>query len=62
MLYEVITDLCSPIGSLPRFLRTSREQFAGGKPYLKADARRVAAWRERLDALGAGLKVRNNFV
>jgi len=54
---DFAADFCSPIGSLPRFLRTSREQFAGGKPYLKADARRVAAWRERLDALGAGLKV-----
>jgi len=50
-------DLCSPIGSLPRYLRTSRERFDAGRPYLKADARRVAAWRERLDALGAGLKV-----
>jgi tetratricopeptide (TPR) repeat protein len=50
-------DLCAPLGSLPRFLRTSRERFAGGRPYLKTDARRVAAWRERLGGLGAGIKV-----
>ncbi len=50
-------DLCSPLGSLPRFLRTSRARFAGGRPYLKADTRRMASWRERVEALGAGLKV-----
>jgi len=54
---DVAADLCAPLGSLPRFLRTSRERFAGGPPYLKADARRVAAWRERLAALGGGLNV-----
>ncbi len=54
---DVGADLCSPIGSLPRYLRRSREDFGGGQPYLKADAQRVAAWRARLDALGDGLKV-----
>ena len=54
---DVGADVCAPIGSLPRFLRTTREDFAGGRPYLKADAQRVAAWRERLAGLGDGLKV-----
>jgi Tfp pilus assembly protein PilF len=54
-IIDVAADVCAPLGSLPRFLRTSRERFAGGQPYLKADARRVAAWRERLAALGGGL-------
>jgi Tfp pilus assembly protein PilF len=54
---DVAADVCAPLGSLPRFLRASPERFAGGPPYLKADARRVAAWRERLAALGGGLKV-----
>jgi len=55
---DVQADFCTPIASLPRYLRTSRARFAGGKPYLKADERRTAAWRERLAALGAaGLNV-----
>jgi Flp pilus assembly protein TadD len=53
----IVADVCAPLGSLPRFLRSTRERFAGGAPYLKADAVRVAAWRERLAALGGGLKV-----
>jgi Tfp pilus assembly protein PilF len=54
---DVGADVCAPIGSLPRFLRTRREDFGGGAPYLKADAQRVPAWRERLATLGDGLKV-----
>jgi Flp pilus assembly protein TadD len=54
---DVQADFCTPIGSLPRMLRTSRARFAGGKPYLKADERRTARWRERLATLGAGLNV-----
>ena len=54
---DVGAEFCTPIGSLPRFLRRTREDFAGGPPYLKADAERVAAWRVRLAGLGEGLKV-----
>jgi len=54
---DVEADVSAPIGSLPRFLRRSRKDFADGRPYLKADAQRVAAWRERLAALGEGMKV-----
>jgi len=49
---DIEAELCAPIGSLPRFLRTTREAFGGGKAYLRADARRLAAWREQLAALG----------
>ncbi len=46
-----------PSGSLPLHLRRSLADFPRHKGYLKADPQRVAAWRERLSALGAGLKV-----
>lgn len=46
-----------PSGSLPLHLRRSLADFPRHEGYLKADPRRVAAWRERLSALGAGLKV-----
>jgi tetratricopeptide (TPR) repeat protein len=44
-------------GSLARFLRRSLAQFPRHGGYLRADPARVARWRERLEALGAGLKV-----
>ena len=36
------------IGSLPRWLRTSVDEFPRGAGYLLPDARRVQAWRQRL--------------
>ena len=36
------------IGSLPRWLRTSVDEFPCGAGYLLPDARRVQAWRQRL--------------
>ncbi len=50
-------DLQIPIGSLPPLLRKKTEDFPRHQGYLHADAERVAYWRERLDTLGAGLKV-----
>ncbi len=44
-------------GSLGRFLRRHRSDFPRHGGYLAADPARVAAWRERLAALGPGLKV-----
>lgn len=46
-----------PIGSLPRYLRMQHEQFPPHAGYLVADPQRVALWRDRLNALGPGLKV-----
>jgi tetratricopeptide (TPR) repeat protein len=47
-------DLHVPILSLPALFHTTRETIPG-EPYLKADADRIAAWREKLDsAIGAG--------
>ena len=46
-----------PSGSLPLYLRRSLADFPRHRGYLNADPQRVAAWRERLSALGAGLKV-----
>jgi len=46
-----------PTGSLPLHLRRSAADFPRHRGYLKADPRGVAAWRERLAALGPGLKV-----
>lgn len=50
-------DLQCPLGSLPRFLRRGPECFPAHGGYLRADTRRVAAWRERLACLGDGPKI-----
>jgi len=50
-------DLHLPIGSLPMWLRRSREDFPRHTGYLIADAQRVAAMRQQLAALGPGLKL-----
>lgn len=50
-------DLQCPLGSLPRFLRRGPECFPAHGGYLRADTRRVAAWRERLASLGDGPKI-----
>lgn len=43
-------------GSLPLHYRSRTEEFPR-EPYLHADSGRIAAWRERLQSLGDGLKV-----
>lgn len=45
------------IGSLPRFVRNKLEDFPRHRGYLRADAARVAYWRERLTALPGRTKV-----
>jgi len=50
-------EVQSAIGSLPRFLRRSRAAFPAHRGYLAADPRRAAAWRERLSASGAQMRV-----
>ncbi len=50
-------DLQIPAGSLPLHLRNSRDAFPRQKQSLVPDAPAVARWRERLQSLGAGLKV-----
>jgi tetratricopeptide (TPR) repeat protein len=54
---SVQIDFEIPCGSLPLYLRRSVADFPRHDGYLKPDARRVNAWRERLALLGAGLKV-----
>ena len=44
-------------GSLMRLFRRSAEAFPRHTGYLRADPARVARWRERLAALGPGLKL-----
>ncbi|MDN7676087.1 tetratricopeptide repeat-containing glycosyltransferase family protein [Burkholderia oklahomensis] len=44
-------DYQSPIGSLPRWLRTSAASFGAGAPYLTTDPERVAWFGARLHAL-----------
>jgi tetratricopeptide (TPR) repeat protein len=47
-----------PAGSLPRIFRRDAAAFARQpRGYLHADPRRVAVWRERYAALGAGSKI-----
>jgi tetratricopeptide (TPR) repeat protein len=47
----------APSGSLPLYLRRSIAEFPRHQGYLKADPQRIAVWRERLCALGPGLKI-----
>ncbi|MGQ9372154.1 tetratricopeptide repeat protein, partial [Azospirillum sp. A39] len=50
-------DLQVPAGSLPGLLRERLERFPPRRAFLAAEAERAALWRERLDALGPGLRV-----
>jgi tetratricopeptide (TPR) repeat protein len=50
-------DFHAPMSALCEYLRGGWEAFPRHQGYLSADPRRRAAWRERLDGLGAGLKV-----
>jgi tetratricopeptide (TPR) repeat protein len=50
-------DFHAPMSALGEYLRASWEAFPRHAGYLKPDAERRAAWRARLDGLGAGLKV-----
>ena len=50
-------DCWVPIGSLPGRYRRTRADFARATTFLRADARKAAAWRERLATLGPGPKV-----
>jgi tetratricopeptide (TPR) repeat protein len=43
-------DFHCPLLSLPAVLHTSEASLPNGVPYLRADANRTKAWRERLDA------------
>jgi hypothetical protein len=45
------------MGSVPQYLRQTYADFPRHSGYLKADPERVQRWRERLAALGGGLKV-----
>ena len=49
-------DLHCPLSSLPRTFRTRLNTIPGSVPYLRADARDVAAWKKRLFPL-TGLRV-----
>ena len=50
-------DLQIPAGSAARWLRPSLDRFPNRRGYLRADPGRAKHWRERLAALGPGLKV-----
>jgi hypothetical protein len=50
-------DVQIPAGSLPRYLRPTLEAFPAQAGYLQADPARRELWRQRLAALGPGLKV-----
>jgi len=50
-------DLQIPVGSLPRFFRNEEADFPRHSGYLAADPQRVGRWKERLAALGPGLKI-----
>ncbi|MDJ0894614.1 MAG: tetratricopeptide repeat protein, partial [Alphaproteobacteria bacterium] len=50
-------DYAIPLGSLPRRYRRHNDDFTAPDRYLAVDPGAAEAWRERLDALGEGLKV-----
>lgn len=53
----VPVDVYSYAGSLPRHFRNGLQDFPDHRGYLTADPVRVGYWRQRLEALGPGLKV-----
>jgi len=57
MAVEDAVDFEVPMGSLPLYLRRTKANFPVHAGYLRADARRVAYWRERLAVLGEGPKI-----
>lgn len=50
-------DLQLGMGTLPKFFRDSFDDFPRHQGFLRADADKVRAWRDRLDALGPNRKV-----
>jgi tetratricopeptide (TPR) repeat protein/ADP-heptose:LPS heptosyltransferase len=50
-------DVQIPAGSLPRFLRQTKADFPARDSFLQVDDRLLGFWRDRLAALGPGLKV-----
>ncbi|MEW6054471.1 MAG: tetratricopeptide repeat protein [Nitrospirota bacterium] len=50
-------DFCSPMGSLPLFLRSNLRSFPQRNSYLVPDTKKVTMWRSRFANLGAGLKI-----
>ena len=55
-------ELQVPMSQLPVYLRRSRQAFPRHRGYLRADVERVAYWRARLGALGAGPKIGISWV
>lgn len=50
-------DYLISAGTLPRYLRRSRDSFPEHGGYLRADSAKIARWRDELARLGPGLKV-----
>jgi tetratricopeptide (TPR) repeat protein len=50
-------DFQVPAGNLPRWLRPGLESFPQRRGYLIPDAERIALWKQRIEALGGGLKI-----
>lgn len=55
-------ELQVPMSQLPVYLRRSRQAFPHHRGYLRAAPERVAHWRSRLEALGAGPKIGISWV
>lgn len=54
--YEPI-DVQLPIGSLPKFFRSSHSDFPDHSGYLSNNPKHVDAWKQRLDSLGTCTKI-----
>lgn len=50
-------DLQIPIGSLPLYFRNALDDFPKHTGYLKPDEIKIKKWRDKLNALGSGLKI-----
>jgi hypothetical protein len=50
-------DAQLPLMSLPAALGVNEEDLAGGTPYLAAEERLVASWRDRLESIGPAPRV-----
>jgi tetratricopeptide (TPR) repeat protein len=53
----VSIDVHCPAGTLPKHLRRSADTFPRQDQLLTADPERIAAWRQRWEKLGSGLKI-----
>jgi tetratricopeptide (TPR) repeat protein len=54
---DLQADIYAPCATPLQYLRPTIDTFNVTRPFLAADPEKIAQWRQRLDALGPGLKI-----